>query len=158
MQPGRAAVAILLTNFNSGTWWKKQARVRRFFFLFLLFFWIIFFLFFFLPSFLLLNNHRQDFPVLRIILVVVVNAIITAYTDKLRHYLHQWQQVLDQSILTSFNLSILHLKTGQQNKKLTDANCGHCKRALDILPSIFLQPLTRPLQTITLPLVDRRGS
>ena len=46
-------------------------------------------LFSFFLSFPLLNNHRQDIPVLRIILVVVVNTIITANTDKLRHYLHK---------------------------------------------------------------------
>ena len=48
-------------------------------------------LFSFFLSFLLLNNnHRQDLPVLRtILLVVVVNTIITANTDKLRHYLQQ---------------------------------------------------------------------
>ena len=40
-------------------------------------------LFSFFLSFLLLNNHSQDFLVLRIILVSVVNAIITANTDKL---------------------------------------------------------------------------
>ena len=117
-------------------------------------------LFFFLLSFLLLNNHRQDSPVSSAssCLVVVVNSIISKSNDNLSlllltNFVITFSNDNDKFWISKFWLHLICLAFENRltKLKLTCKLWSFNYFALNIF-------VPRPLQTITLPLVDRRAS
>ena len=88
-------VPILLTNFNSGTWWKKDARVRPFFFLsfFLFLFWIIIVRTF--PS----SASSWSLLSIPLLLLILTNFVITFINDNKFWISVFWLHLICQSCI-----------------------------------------------------------